>query len=912
MKRWSVSFLFFVGIVVGIISGFAAPASAQIKLVPFIASGLSAPVEMVQDPTTPTVQYVVQQGGLIKVIKNGIVQTTAFLDLTTQVLFNGERGLLSLAFAPDYATSRRLYVYFINTAGNSVLSRFLRSTGNALVADPATRFDITWNDGQKVIIQPDVNHKGAKLTFGPADHYLYIGLGDGGGGGDQYRNAQNISTLLGKMLRLDVNVPDSDTKGYRIPPDNPFLDGHVPGALGEIWAFGYRNPWRYSWDDPAHGGTGALVVGDVGQGAWEEIDYEPAGAGGRNYGWARFEGTHDYDTARAVAFTPLRMPIFDYPHSGTGVPVTGATVIGGYIYRGSALPALYQGRYFFADYISKRLCSFPVTVNATTHEAASVTGGEVTEHTTEVGGTGLVGGVVSIDADSAGELYFVRQDGKIYKLVSATTDADGDGLPDDWETRFGLKTNDATGDNGANGDPDHDGVTNLQEYLNGSNPVGVASLTRYFAEGSNNAFFNTTIDLANPGAVDARVVLRFLETDGTVVSNFVLVPAQRHVTVATGSIQGVQTADFSTVIETDQEIVAERTMVWTPTERYGSHSETAVKAPSTDWFLAEGATHGVFSLFYLIENPSDTAAQVRVNYLLPAPQAPIVLDYTVDPHSRRTIPVDDEPGLGATDVSAAIHSQNSVPIIVERAMYFSTGGQAFRGGHDSAGVTQPNGHWFFAEGATGSFFNMFLLLANPSATNTANVTVSYLLPDGTVIPVHHVIAPNSRQTYNVADEAPALVSAAFSTVVDSDVPILAERSMYWPHDWTEASNSPGATETGALWAVAGGDQGGSFSAQTYVLIANTSNVAGTARVTVLLENGAPLTKDFPLAPNSRTNVDIGGTSEFAAAVGTRFGVLVQSLGTTPAQIVVERSTYSNDSSGTVWAAGATALATKLR
>jgi hypothetical protein len=253
-----------------------------------------------------------------------------------------------------------------------------------------------------------------------------------------------------------------------------------------------------------------------------------------------------------------------------------------------------------------------------------------------------------------------------------------------------------------------------------------------------------------------------------------------------------------------------------------------------------------------------------------------------------------------------------VPIIAERAMYFSTGGIAFRGGHDSAGVTQTHPHWFFAEGATGSFFNMFLLVANPDATQTAHITVSYLLTDGTVVPVHHDIAPNSRQTYNVADEASTLVSAAFSTVVDSDVPIVAERSMYWPHDWTETHNSPGATETGTVWAVAGGEEGGTFGAQTYVLIANTSTFAGSARVTVLLESGAPLTVDIPLAANSRTNVPIGSTSAFAAAIGTRFGAVVQSLGTTPAQIVVERATYSNDSSGTVWAAGSATLATRLQ
>jgi hypothetical protein len=197
-------------------------------------------------------------------------------------------------------------------------------------------------------------------------------------------------------------------------------------------------------------------------------------------------------------------------------------------------------------------------------------------------------------------------------------------------------------------------------------------------------------------------------------------------------------------------------------------------------------------------------------------------------------------------------------------------------------VTQPRAHWFFAEGATGSFFNTFLLLANPDTTRTAHVTVSYLLPDGT------------------------------AAVVDSDVPIIAERSMYWPSDWTEAHNTPGATETGTVWAAAGGEEGGLSGAQTYVLIANTSSFAGSARVTVLRENGAPLTLDVPLEANSRTNVPIGPTPEFAAVIGTRFGVLVESLGATPAQIVVERSTYSNGANGAVWAAGSATLATRLQ
>jgi hypothetical protein len=443
-------------------------------------------------------------------------------------------------------------------------------------------------------------------------------------------------------------------------------------------------------------------------------------------------------------------------------------------------------------------------------------------------------------------------------------------------------------------------------------PPGVPAYTRYFAEGSNNTFFQTTIDLLNPGTQDANVLLHFLKSDGTVVLFPVSVRAQRHATVVTTAVDGLQSADFSTVVETDQPIVAERTMVWPPDQQYGSHSETAVKAPATQWFLAEGATHGVFSLFYLLENPSDTDANVQIRYLLPGGQPPIVLTYIVSAHSRRTIPINNEPGLSATDVSAVITSLNAVPIIAERAMYFSKPNQAFAGGHDSAGVTQPSSHWFFAEGATGSFFDMFLLLANPDPTQTAHVTLTYLLTDGTTVPVHHDVPPSTRVTYNVSLEDTRLASAAMSTVVDSTLPILAERSMYWPKDWTEASNSPGATETGTLWAVAGGEEGGTFGAQTYVLVANTSSFAGTAHVTVLQENGTPLVKDLALPPNSRTNIAIGATSEFAPAIGTRFGVLVQSTGTTPAQIVVERSTYSNDSLGNVWAAGAVALATKLQ
>jgi hypothetical protein len=234
-------------------------------------------------------------------------------------------------------------------------------------------------------------------------------------------------------------------------------------------------------------------------------------------------------------------------------------------------------------------------------------------------------------------------------------------------------------------------------------------------------------------------------------------------------------------------------------------------------------------------------------------------------------------------------------------------------------VTAPAAHWFFAEGATGSFFDMFLLLANPSA-GKAQVTVRYLLPDGAPPVVKTVtLEARSRTTFNVETVDDLLADAAIAIVVDSDVAIVAERSMYWPgpsgDGWLEAHNSAGATETGTAWTVAGGEQGGAYQAQTYVLIANTSAFAGKARVTVLREGGTPLVLERTLQPDSRTNIGIGDFEEFAAAANSRFGVLVESVGDTPsttAQIVVERATYTNDAAGTVWGAGSNSLATRIR
>jgi glucose/arabinose dehydrogenase len=382
-----------------------------------IATGFTAPVLVVQDPTNTGVLFVVEQAGRIRVVRDGTVLASDFLDLRSDVSSGGERGLLGMAFAPDTA-SGRVFVNFTNTAGHTVVARFRRSS-DPLVADRGSRFDLRWGGaaGPAFIAQPFANHNGGNLVFGP-DGFLYIGMGDGGSGDDPEHRAQNPSELLGKMLRIDVNVTDSDAAGYRVPANNPFVSGSL-GARPEIWDFGLRNPWRYSFDDPARGGTGALVIGDVGQGRFEEVDYEPAGRGGRNYGWRNREGAHDNVTSRPPAFLPLVDPIHEYDHG------TGQSITGGYVYRGRGLGAAYSGRYFFADFVQGRVWSIALTVDASGEARSSA----LMEHTADLGGSQL-GSVSSFGIDAERELYLVAYTrGSILKIIgSGSTPAVPTGL----------------------------------------------------------------------------------------------------------------------------------------------------------------------------------------------------------------------------------------------------------------------------------------------------------------------------------------------------------------------------------------------------------------------------------------------------------------------------------------------------
>jgi Tol biopolymer transport system component len=437
---------------------------------------------------------------------------------------------------------------------------------------------------------------------------------------------------------------------------------------------------------------------------------------------------------------------------------------------------------------------------------------------------------------------------------------------------------------------------------------------RYFAEGATGALFDTEIALANPGDTTANVTLRFLRSNQPAVTSSVSVPAMSRRTVAVRDLPGLSNAEFATVIESDVAVMADRTMRW-GAGAYGSHAETSLTGPASTWYLAEGATHSGFNLFYLIHNPNGSAATVQITYLLPAPVAPVTKSYVVPANSRFNIWVNNEaatdPGLtalAATDVSARVLS--SQPVVLERAMYLNSGGQTFGAGHGSAGVTATATSWFLAEGATGSYFDLFVLIVNPN-TETADVQARYLLPSGATVVRNYLVAGNSRRTIWVDLEDSALADTAVSATISSPIGIIVERSMWWPGPtaatWHEAHNSPGATATGVRWGLAEGEV--DSVTETYILVANTSPFAGSAKVTLMFEDGGTTEKTFALNPSSRFNVAV--KSEFSSANGKRFGAVVESLGSTPAQIVVERAMYSN-ANGVVWAAGTNALATKLQ
>ena len=356
-----------------------------------VATFFTQPVFAGAPPGDPSRLFIVERGGAIKIINldSGQVLPTPFLDVSSQILTDGERGLLGLAFDPNFATNGFFYVDLINSAGNTEIRRYHVSS-DPNVADPSFTTIIT-------IDQPagSNNHKGGWLGFGP-DGDLYASLGDGGGSNDQFQNGQNLSSLLGKILRIDVHSTPDSGLAYHIPADNPFVG--QPGARGEIFALGLRNPWRPSFDSA----TGTLYIADVGQDTWEEIDIGQKGA---NYGWNHFEGPAPFTgpNPEPISTGPVIAPIYSYNHNGKSASITG-----GYVFRGAG-DAL-QGQYFFADFVQGKI--FTLSFNGSAWVATDRT----SQIVTDVPGAALTQ-PSSFGEDANGNLYVVDFGGNIFRLT---------------------------------------------------------------------------------------------------------------------------------------------------------------------------------------------------------------------------------------------------------------------------------------------------------------------------------------------------------------------------------------------------------------------------------------------------------------------------------------------------------------
>ena len=347
-----------------------------------LIDNFSSPVYLASPPADSQRLFVVERGGAIRVLHNDTVRTRPFLNLTGRVSTDGERGLLSVAFHPDYASNGQFYVYYTNLAGDIRIVRYTvssdRDSADEATADTVLRLAHPGHN----------NHNGGQLQFGP-DGMLWVGTGDGGGGGDPTGNAQNKHTLLGKLLRLDVN----GATAYAIPADNPFNSD--TSFAPEVWSYGLRNPWRFSFDRQ----TGDLYIGDVGQDTWEEVDIAPVSAQrgqAANFGWNIMEGKHCYPSAPCDS-THSVLPVLEYPHTFGGCAITG-----GYVYRGAVFSGL-LGHYFYADFCTGDVHSFAYP-----------------------GGAGVVNwspllspgpNISSFGQDVRGELYVLQLSGGVYRIV---------------------------------------------------------------------------------------------------------------------------------------------------------------------------------------------------------------------------------------------------------------------------------------------------------------------------------------------------------------------------------------------------------------------------------------------------------------------------------------------------------------
>jgi autotransporter-associated beta strand protein len=433
------------------------------------------------------------------------------------------------------------------------------------------------------------------------------------------------------------------------------------------------------------------------------------------------------------------------------------------------------------------------------------------------------------------------------------------------------------------------------------------ALTYYLSEGATGTFFDEDVLIANPNDTEAPVTLTFYRSDGTTIVAPRTVGARSRLTVHVDEIPGLEAAEASVKVESDLglPLAVERSMFWDATY-YAGHAAAAVPAPAQDWLFAEGA-QGFFDTFLLVANPNTAPADLTLSFLREG-EAPFVTTMPVGGMSRLTVPASAFSELRGRSFGVSIHA--SLPVVVERSIYFATtADRLWRGGDASAGVTAASTSWTLAEGATGGFFDTFVLLGNPQPTE-AHVTLRFLLSSGETVTVPKTVPANGRVTVNIEQEDdPRLANASMATVVTSDVAIVVERSMYWTGDvapWSEAHNSFGTPDLGTHWALAEGRAGGPHHFHSYLLLANPQSTPAQATVTFLPETGGPpVVQTVEVPPTSRLSLDV---NSIAALQDTSFGIEVQVTNDVP--IAVERSMYWNTSQ-TFWSGGSNAPGTRL-
>jgi YVTN family beta-propeller protein len=433
--------------------------------------------------------------------------------------------------------------------------------------------------------------------------------------------------------------------------------------------------------------------------------------------------------------------------------------------------------------------------------------------------------------------------------------------------------------------------------------VTIGSRVYYLSEGATGAFFDMELLLANPTTTPAPVTIQFLRDDGTVIEQTRTLAPTSRTTIAVDALDGLGAAVFSTIVKSTDVVplAVERTMWWGP-DRYGAHTEKASDGAATEWLFAEGA-EGFFKTYFLLANPHAAANVAHVTYYL-EDEAPIVRDVPLAAHSRTTIDVGNEVALRSRVFGARVTFDQ--PGMAERAMYFGAN-PLFGGGAAASGVTSPASTWYFAEGVTGSFFSSYLLLANAGAVD-ASVVLTHLRETGDPVVTHHTVPARQRLTVDLGSDDPALADSTAGTIVTSNHPIVAERSVYWPKpEWIESHTSAGVTEPGRSWALAEGRVGGPGDAQTFILLANPNAADADVTLTFLRADGTTRIVPVVVPAMQRVTFRIAGPgSDIPELIDEHFGARIDA--TQP--VIVERSLYTS-TNGVVWASGTNATATRL-